>query len=120
MELRTLWNDFTRDFRDEDKVFGYPDLWESEKTIVQILDHTKNSSNDKERIKTMRMEKDLKRLQISLFLQYKRLVMQNYKNDTGGGSGEPAHIGNWKEHDPLLITNEHYMGKHTSHYLTYV
>ena len=119
MELRTLWNDFTRDFRDEDKVFGYPDSWESEKTIAQILDHAKYSSNDKERIKTMHTEKDLKRLQINLFLEYKR-IMQNYKNNTGGGSGDPARIGNWKECDPLSITNKHYMGKHTSHYLTFL
>ena len=119
MELRMLWNDFTRDFRDEDKVFGFPDSWESEKTIAQIPDHAKYSSNDKERIKTVRTEKDLKRLQISLFLEYKRL-MQNYKNNTGGGSGDPARIGNWKERDPLSITNEHYMGNHTSHYLTFL
>ena len=46
--------------------------------------------------------------------------MLNYKNDTGGGSGDPARIGNWKERDPLSITNEHYMGKHTSHYLTFL
>ena len=118
MELRLLWNDFTRDFRDEDKVFGYPDSWESE-TITQIPEHAKYSVNDKERMKTMRTEKDLKRLQITLFLEYKRL-MQNYKNDTSGGSGDPARIGNWKERDPLSITNEHYMGQHTSHYLTFL
>ena len=69
MELRTLWNDFTRDFRDEDKVFGYPDSWESEMTIAQIPDHAKYSFNDKERIKTMCTEKDRKRLQIGLFLE---------------------------------------------------
>ena len=119
MELRTLWNDFTRDYRDEDKVFGYPDSWESGTTIAQIPEHAKYSSNDKERMKTIRTEKDLKRLQIGLFLEYKRL-MQNYKNDTGGGSGDPARIGNWKERDPLSITHEHYMGNHTSHYLTFL
>ena len=27
MEFRTLWNDLTRVFRDEDKVFGYPSMW---------------------------------------------------------------------------------------------